>query len=398
MIEWKEYKLKDLTSKIGSGATPRGGSNSYFEEGISLIRSQNVLDFKFSKSGLAFIDDVQANELRNVIVAENDILLNITGDSVARCCLAPINYLPARVNQHVSIIRIIPEKSDFRFIFYYLQYLKPELLISAEIGATRNAITKAMIEEIDISLPELPEQNIIASFLTSVDNKIELLHRQNATLEAMAEMLFRQWFVEEAKEEWDTKQLKVVTDIGIGRTPPRKEFHWFSTKPIDVKWISIKDMGADGVFISNTTEFLTRKAIKTFNIPVIPKHTVVLSFKMTVGRVAITTEEMLSNEAIAHFKFNKNTPFTKEYLFLFLKTFKYEILGSTSSIVTSINSAMIKDMEITIPDAQTMNEFKGITEPIFNKINQNQIQIRTLTILRDTLLPKLMSGEVRVEM
>jgi type I restriction enzyme S subunit len=112
-------------------------------------------------------------------------------------------------------------------------------------------------------------------------------------------------------------------------------------------------MGGDIVFISNTFEYLTREAIDTFNIPIIPKDTVILSFKMTVGRVAITSERMLSNEAIAHFKFNKNTPFSKEYLYIFLKTYKYETLGSTSSIVTAINSAII-DMEIVIPDSCTM--------------------------------------------
>ena len=398
MKEWKEYKLKDLSSKIGSGATPRGGSNSYISSGISLIRSQNVIDFKFLELGLAFISDSQADELKNVIVKENDILFNITGDSVARCCLVPNKYLPARVNQHVSIIRPISDKAHYKFIYYYLQYLKPELLISAEIGATRNALTKGMLDEIDISIPELPEQLSIASVLNSLDDKIDLLHRQNTTLEAMAQTLFRQWFVEEAKEDWEAKQLKEVTDIGIGRTPPRKEFHWFSTDTEDVKWISIKDMGSDGVFINTTSEFLTRDAIKMFNIPVIPMDTVVLSFKMTVGRVAITSQEMLSNEAIAHFKFHRNTPFTKEYLYLFLKLFRYDSLGSTSSIVTAINSTMIKEMEISIPDTQTMNEFKEITEPLFNKIRHNQNQIRTLTTLRDTLLPKLMSGEVRVEM
>ena len=301
------------------------------------------------------------------------------------------------VARAVSVARI-KDEYDKHFIKYAF---KTEDIVFQMYGNTNDTVQPTLnlssLKVLKFNIPKLPEQRSIASVLTSLDDKIDLLHRQNATLEAMAETLFRQWFVEEAEEDWDTKQLKEVTDIGIGRTPPRKEFHWFSTDPNDVKWISIKDMGADGIYISNTSEYLTRLAIKKFKIPVIPKHTVVLSFKMTIGRVAITSGEMLSNEAIAHFKFNKNTPFTKEYLFLFLKTFKYDILGSTSSIVTSINSAMIKDMEITIPDAQTMNEFKGITEPIFNKINQNQTQIHTLTTLRDTLLPKLMSGEVRVK-
>jgi len=153
----------------------------------------------------------------------------------------------------------------------------------------------------------------------------------------------------------------------------------------------------DGVFIFNTSEYLTKEAVKKFNIPKIPKNTVVLSFKMTLGRVGITSEEMLSNEAIAHFKSREETPFTKEYLYLFLKTYPYATLGSTSSIVTSINSRMIKEIMILIPDDKTIQDFKIKTKDSFEKIRSNQLQIRTLEKIRDTLLPKLMSGEIRVE-
>ena len=121
MGEWKECKLSSLTTKIGSGATPRGGSNSYKDIGISLIRSQNVLDFQFTDNGLVFIDDEQADALKNVAIEKNDILLNITGDSVARCCIVPAVVLPARVNQHVAIIRLKPNKTNYKYIFCYLQ-------------------------------------------------------------------------------------------------------------------------------------------------------------------------------------------------------------------------------------------------------------------------------------
>jgi type I restriction enzyme S subunit len=190
--------------------------------------------------------------------------------------------------------------------------------------------------------------------------------------------------------------IKKYVDVGIGRTPPRNQHQWFSENPEDVKWISIKDLGSGGVYAFDTAEYLSRDAIAQFNIPVISKNTVVLSFKMTVGRVAITTEQMLSNEAIAHFKFRSDTPFTVEYLYLFLKSYQYELLGSTSSIVTAINSAMIKDMEITIPDEKSMARFDGVVSGMFNKIRENQLQIRTLEKLRDNLLPKLMCGEIRV--
>jgi type I restriction enzyme S subunit len=134
-----------------------------------------------------------------------------------------------------------------------------------------------------------------------------------------------------------------------------------------------------------------------FNIPVIPENTVVLSFKMTVGRVGITTDKMLSNEAIAHFVFNKDTPFTKEFLYFFLKKFRFDTLGSTSSIVTSINSTMIKELIVRIPDKNTLDKFSAQAIPAFFKIKQNQLQISTLEKIRDGLLPKLLSGEVRVE-
>jgi type I restriction enzyme, S subunit len=123
---------------------------------------------------------------------------------------------------------------------------------------------------------------------------------------------------------------------------------------------------------------------------------VLLSFKMTVGRVAITTEAMLSNEAIAHFRFRPHTPFSVDYLYLFLKQYKYDSLGSTSSIVTAINSTMIKDIEIVVPDTKVMAKFDGVAERLFRKIRCNQIEIRTLEQIRDSLLPKLMSGKVRV--
>ncbi len=121
--QWPLKRLKDITSKIGSGATPRGGKNSYLSAGISLIRSLNVYDFKFEKDDLAFISEEQAADLSNVIVQHDDILLNITGASVARCCLTDPRYLPARVNQHVAIVRVRPEVADARFVLYCINSL-----------------------------------------------------------------------------------------------------------------------------------------------------------------------------------------------------------------------------------------------------------------------------------
>ena len=163
----------------------------------TLIRSQNVYNDGFHHDGLAFIDERHADELRNVEVFEGDVLLNITGDSVARVCQVVPDVLPARVNQHVAIIRPDSVNLDAGYLRYYL--VTPEmqtLLLSwAGSGGTRNALTKGMIESLEISLPPLPKQRAIAHILGTLDDKIDLNRRMNETLEEMARALFKSWFV-----------------------------------------------------------------------------------------------------------------------------------------------------------------------------------------------------------
>ena len=172
----KKISLKDITTKIGSGSTPRGGQKSYKTEGISLIRSMNVHDMGFRTKGLAFIDDEQAKKLNNVTIEENDVLLNITGASVARCCIVDKDYIPARVNQHVSILRL---KEDMfpKFLHYYLisPSVKAELLFNSSGGATREAITKSMLENIEVPFISLETQQKTVQYLDQLSQKTETL-------------------------------------------------------------------------------------------------------------------------------------------------------------------------------------------------------------------------------
>ena len=154
---WVRYQLSEITTKIGSGSTPRGGASSYKVEGISLIRSLNVYDRAFRSNKLAYIDEEQANKLSNVVVEDGDVLFNITGASVARCCKAPADYLPARVNQHVSIIRPKQEIVSTDFLNYLItaQIHKEELLgIGNKGGSTRQAITKKQLQDFFLHIPK----------------------------------------------------------------------------------------------------------------------------------------------------------------------------------------------------------------------------------------------------
>jgi len=166
---WEKRRLKDITTKIGSGATPKGGQASYKESGISLIRSMNVHDSGFVDHKLAFIDEAQAEKLNNVTIKENDVLLNITGASVARCCVAPKEFLPARVNQHVSIIRLKDGIMEKNFLHYSLisKGNKDKLLGIGEQGSTRQAITKTQIE------------NFVINYPLNIDEQIRLVEKLN---------------------------------------------------------------------------------------------------------------------------------------------------------------------------------------------------------------------------
>lgn len=186
-------KLKELTSKIGSGATPRGGKNAYLGGEVSLIRSQNVLDSGFSYEGLAQISDKQASNLDSVSVFEGDVLLNITGDSIARCCKAPSEALPARVNQHVAIIRPKREVST-EYLMYWLLFMKPHLLNICRVGGTRNALTKETIEELDIDYPEDAVKR--AAVLKVLDDKITNNKRLITELEDTVRLIYDYWFTQ----------------------------------------------------------------------------------------------------------------------------------------------------------------------------------------------------------
>lgn len=200
---WLIEILNELCDKIGSGSTPKGGKESYFNSGISLIRSMNIYDFNFSHENLAFIGNQQADKLKNVEVIENDILFNITGVSVARCCIVPKTILPARVNQHVMIIR--PSK-EFSLNYYLLCTLcssqsKNELLGISQSGSTREAITKADIENFRIVLPNLEILKTFNELSSKLFNIKDIKSAENQKLEELKNLLLAKMTRVEVEKE-----------------------------------------------------------------------------------------------------------------------------------------------------------------------------------------------------
>lgn len=196
-------------------------------------------------------------------------------------------------------------------------------------------------------------------------------------------------------DSWQKGRADDFFEIGIGKTPPRKESEWFSNNPAgNVKWLSIKDMGESGSYALNSSEYLTPDAVEQKNVRRVSEGAVLLSFKLTVGRVKIAGYPMTTNEAIACFE--SEDKLLLQYLYPYLLTFDYNSLGSTSSIATAVNSKTIKGMKMLIPNKQLLEEYSEIVSPIYNMILSNQKELIELENLRNVLLPKLMSGELDV--
>lgn len=402
-MEWKEVRLGDVCSKIGSGATPSGGKEAYKGGDYHLIRSQNVLDFAFSKDGLASINDEQANKLKNVEIIQGDVLLNITGDSVARCCIVPSEILPARVNQHVAIIRPRKEELDNHYLLYYLQHYKRQLLQIASAGATRNAITKAMIENLILSCPKsLEDQRRIASILSSLDRKIELNNKINADLEEMAQAIFKNWFVDfepfkDGKfvnselgmipEGWKVGTLGDITKNKSAKVKERN----------DVKVLSPVTTGE----LVLSEEYFTKQVFSSS----IAKYKIVNKGDFAYNPARVNIGSLGRNEfdfdgcvSPVYVVFSVLDGY-ENYFDLFRKTdfFKDSVASlAIGGVRQSLSYDDLSSIEVIIPSENAVEEFNNLYNQMKKTIKANKLENSRLSLLRDTLLPRLMSGELEV--
>ena len=393
--KFNEVKLGDviISANTGLDAIKRAPIVDY-NTGIKCLRIQDISQNKlFDSWGFC---EVEENNFNRFSLKKGDILVARTGATIGVNIQIKDN-LTAVYNNGLIRLKINNEIANNKFVFYNLQtqYYKNFInAISAGTSTQPNMQINSLLS-FEIPFPPLEIQEKIARILLSLDDKIELNNKINQNLEQQAQAIFKSWFVDFENPKRKTCKAEEYFSISIGKTPPRKEPEWFSLNSIDKKWVSISDMGNCGVFILNSSEYLKDSAIDKFNIVLVPKDTVILSFKLTVGRVAITNEEMTTNEAIAHFKTDNKK--IKEYLYCYLKKYNFQTMGSTSSIATAVNSKIIKSMPFIIPTDDEIEKFHQVAKFIFEKIRINQIENEKLEQLRDTLLPKLMSGEIDVD-
>ena len=384
-----KYKLSEIMDIIGGG-TPKTSKPEYWNGDIPWLSVKDFNnDYRYVYETEKTITQAGLDNSSTKLLQRNDSIISARG-TVGEMAMIPY---PMAFNQSCYGLRAKKGLVDEEYLFYLLKHNMVVLKKNTH-GSVFDTITRDTFDGIEVELPSLVEQKVVASILRDLDDKIEVNNEINKNLQEQAQTIYREMFVNAKNNQRQTCRAEEYFDIAIGKTPPRKEHQWFTTDPSDVTWVSISDMGNCDTFIRRSSEQLTQKAVDKFNIRVIPSNTVLLSFKLTVGRIAISYGEMTTNEAIAHFKTDK--AFINEYLYCYLKDFNYQTLGSTSSIATAVNSKIIKAMPFIIPTDDEISRFHTIVDPIFKQILNNQLENDSLAEMRGALLPRLMSGELDV--
>lgn len=368
-------RLGDVCEKIGSGATPRGGKEAYKETGIPIIRSQNVHDWAFQSSGLAFLDDEQAKALTNVEVHSNDILLNITGDSVARACEVPAEHIPARVNQHVAIIRAGKEINP-TYLLAFLQSKKAELLNLASSGATRNALTKKMIENLDINLPSRKKQDSVATLLDSIQSKITINAQLNDYLSSLCEAIAEKYCKDcnstlrdicyQITDKVDYTDAKLETYISTeSLIQGKRGRQQASSLPTAGK---VNKYKVGDTLISNIRPYFKKIWYASF-------------------------EGTCSNDVLV---FRAKNPHNASYLHACLRQdsfFDYVMQGAKGTKMPRGDKKQMMDFRVS---GSCSSEDLLLLDSVIRQKSSNESETVEIQTLRDTLLPKLMSGEIDV--
>ena len=384
---WEKVKLGDICTKIGSGATPKGGSAVYIEKGTTFIRSQNVYNLYFNYGGLVHINEDDAKKLDGVTIQENDVLLNITGDSVARTCIVPSELIPARVNQHVSIVR--PDMNILNPIFlnYYLAspYMQSHMLgLAVGKGASRNAMTKDMIAAFEVPCPSMDIQEKIIYILKPYDDLIKNNKQQIKLLEEVAQRLYKEWFVDFYFPGYE--DVEIVDGVPTGwKKVPLTEIAPIVTGKKDANFGT-----KNGQYMFFTC---AQEPIKA------PSYSFDCDAVILAGNGDFNVK-LFRGKFEAYQRTYVFSPFDTNKLYLLYYAVKDNMRqlfqGASGSTIKFLTKRMLKEIMVLIPDKTTLDTFNNYCETYQKKTEVLKQQITAAKESRDILLAKLMSGEVEV--
>lgn len=408
MSEWKEYKLGEVTVKITSGGTPKSSEVSYYGGNIPWLNTKEVNFNRITKTEKCITEDGLNNSSAKWI-PKGSVIIAMYGATAAKVAYSLIDLT---TNQACCNLIINNDIADSQFVYYYIQSSYEELLNLA-CGAAQQNLSVGVIADFSILLPPLDEQKRIVSILSSLDDKIDLLHRENKTLEAMAETLFRQWFIEEAKEEkkedWKEGKLGDYVNETIGGEWGKENTEGDFTKVVQcIRGTDIADLN---IGLANKAPIRFVKESKFEKIE--PRNGDIImeisggTENQSTGRVVYINEDVKTffQYPIVFSNFCRLLRVDEKYsyfLYCYLKYLydqdEYFNLENGSSGIKNLDyKALLYDLTYPMPkDKRIIFKFNDNVSLYFKRINKNKKQIQTLTQTRDSLLPKLMSGEIKV--
>lgn len=392
---WKKYRLEEIAT-IQTG--PFGSQlhmSDYKISGTPIITVEHLGENRILHNNLPLVSNEDKQRLIKYTLKEGDIVFSRVG-SVDRRAYVRDEEDGWMFSGRLLRVRVNKDKVCPKFLsFYFGQESFKETIRRIAVGATMPSINTTILSEIEVVIPQKKEQTDIASILSSLDDKIDLLHRQNKTLEQLAETIFRQWFVEEAEESWEAGTLDDIISVKGGTTPSTaKPEYWDG----NINWTSPRDLSnATSIFLFKTERKITEKGLSQIGSGLLPVGTVLLSSRAPIGYLTITEISVAINQGYIAIVCDKIV--SNYFIYLWCKANMGTIENAgNGSVFQEISKTSFKGLEIVIPSREKLKEFDKEIEPVFQKIKSNQTQIRTLTQTRDNLLPKLMSGEVRVNL
>jgi len=403
-MKWEKVEFGELyllPSKNGLNRPSRVRGSGY-----KMINMGELFAFDRIKDIPMELVPMNDREIETSNILEEDLLFarqSIVASGAGKCSIVLEVPEITTFESHIIRVRLNTEKASPLYYYYYFKspFANMKSLVQQGVQA---GIRGSELKNLIVSYPPLPTQRRIASILSAYDDLIENNLKRIKLLEEKAFLRYKSEFdffkpsneINKIPEGWVVKRADEIFKINIGKTPPREQSEWFNDEDSKVKWVSIKDINNSTVYAFETSETVTEMAVSKFNMNVAKAHTVLLSFKLTVGKVAITTEDTTTNEAIAHFNIEDENQMCSEYIYFYLKNFPYDSLGSTSSIGTAINSKVVKAMPVLLPPKKVINDYKKDVVNDF-KLIQNLLKQNTkLQEARDILLPRLMNGQIEV--
>jgi type I restriction enzyme S subunit len=404
MSEWKVYNLGEIASVQTGPFGSQLHQSDYVEVGTPIITVEHLGENRILHKNLPRVNDEDKNRLKKYWLQEDDIVFSRVGSVDRRA------YVKKDEDGWLfsgRCLRVRPSKKvDGKFLSYFfgMEDFKSKIRAVA-VGATMPSLNTSIMKDIEVTMPkDLDTQKEIAQILTSLDDKIELNLQMNQTLEAMAQAIFKEWFVnfnfpgfdgelvDGLPKGWRVGKVKEIYKTISGGTPSRAKSEYYENGTIN--WVKSKEL--NGSFIFDTEEKITDDAVKHSSAKIIPRHSILLAmYGATVGEYAITSKETTCNQAICAVIENGAFPYT--YFFEYFKINRNSIIGRASgSAQQNISQALIQQLEILIPNDDVVMNYHLVVESLFEKIESNMYDNQIFVQTRDTLIPKLMSGQLEI--